>query len=50
MYIGSHNDAWPTGPGCRFAGFCAIVSVYYILSVYTLLVITVEQSDIQLTS
>ena len=41
---GSYSEkaiAWQTGHGCRFAGFCAIVSS--ILSVYTLLVITVER-------
>ena len=41
---GSYSEeaiAWQTSPGCRFAGFCAIVSS--ILSVYTLLVITVER-------
>ena len=32
---------WQTGPGCVFAGFCAIFSS--ILSVYTLLIITTER-------
>ena len=36
-----HAVEWQTGPGCRFAGFCAIFSS--LLSVYTLLVITIER-------
>lgn len=36
-----HAIEWQTGPGCRFAGFCAILSS--MLSVYTLLIITVER-------
>ena len=32
---------WQTGPGCAFAGFCAILSS--ILSIYTLLIITAER-------
>ena len=32
---------WQTGHGCRFAGFCAIVSS--LLSIFTLLVITIER-------
>ena len=33
--------SWQTGHGCQFAGFCAILSS--VLSVYTLLVITIER-------
>lgn len=33
---------WQTGPGCRFAGFCAITST--VVSVYTLVVITLERT------
>ena len=33
--------AWRTGPGCGFAGFCAITST--VVSVYTLVVITTER-------
>ena len=33
--------AWRTGPGCSFAGFCAITST--VVSVYTLVVITSER-------
>lgn len=36
-----HAVDWQTGPGCKFAGFCAIVSCA--MSVYTLLVITLER-------
>ena len=36
-----HAIYWQTGHGCRFAGFCAIMSS--LLSVYTLLVITLER-------
>ena len=38
----SEDDVeWRTGPGCRFAGFCAITST--MVSVYTLVVITAER-------
>ena len=33
---------WQTGPGCRFAGFCAITAT--VVSVYTLVVITLERA------
>jgi hypothetical protein len=36
-----HAINWQTGPGCRFAGFCAVLSS--LLSVFTLLVITLER-------
>ena len=36
-----HAIEWQTSAGCRFAGFCAIFSS--LLSIYTLLVITVER-------
>lgn len=36
-----HAVEWQTGPGCGFAGFCAVVSS--LLSIYTLLVITIER-------
>ena len=36
-----HDVEWRTGPGCGFAGFCAITST--VVSVYTLVVITSER-------
>ena len=36
-----HAIEWQTSAGCRFAGFCAIFSS--LLSIYTLLIITVER-------
>lgn len=36
-----YDVEWRTGPGCGFAGFCAITST--IVSVYTLVVITTER-------
>ena len=36
-----YDVEWRTGPGCGFAGFCAITST--VVSVYTLVVITTER-------